>query len=235
MKPRFGILVMVCVMASGAVGTGTAQAASTSTSTSTSASAPASVLPARAAVQAEIFATNNTDQITDPADPRLRTRLIRFDREVRDVIRSHHARAGSSRLLDGVFWSSELKKTTYERSREFDVNRVSADGLHHIAGVLAKQYHQESVLTFRYLPRTAADTNAVDIEAPGVDARRLHDALVADPVARDRLGGGSVTTGGRLVLIAPLDDLALARKFVAGLGVDWATARVRYGAEEFVS
>ncbi|MFI1629921.1 hypothetical protein ACH4YO_38255 [Streptomyces noursei] len=234
MKPRFGILVMACVMASGAVGTGTAQAASTSTSTSTSAPAPASV-PARAAVQAEIFATNNTDQITDPADPRLRTRLIRFDREVRDVIRSHHARTGNSRLLDGVFWSSELKKATYERSREFDVNRVSADGLHHIAGVLAKQYHQESVLTFRYLPRTAADTNAVDIEAPGVDARRLHDALVADPVARDRLGGGSVTTGGRLVLIAPLDDLPLARKFVTGLGVDWATARVRYGAEEFVS
>ncbi|MCZ1013578.1 hypothetical protein [Streptomyces noursei] len=99
-------------------------------------------MPARAAVQAEIFATNNTDQITDPADPRLRTRLIRFDREVRAVIRSHHAHVGNSRLLDGVFWSSELKKTTYERSREFDVNRVSADGLHHIAGVLAKQYHQ---------------------------------------------------------------------------------------------
>ncbi|ANZ16290.1 hypothetical protein SNOUR_14945 [Streptomyces noursei ATCC 11455] len=96
--------------------------------------------------------------------------------------------------------------------------------------MLAKQYHQESVLTFRYLPRTALDANAVDIEALGVDARCLHHALVADPVARDRLGGGSVTTGGRLILLVPCVDLALARKFVAGLGIDWSTVRVRYGA-----
>lgn len=218
MKRRFGTLVTVCVLASGAAGTGTAQAA-----------------PRSAAPQAEIFATSNTAVITDPADPRLKTRLGRFDREVRGTIRAQGARAGASRLLDGVFWSSDLKQTTYERSREFDVNHVSATGLHHIAGVLAKQYHQESVLTFRYLPRTAAGTNAVDIEAPGVDSRRLHDALVADPAVRDELGGGSVTLGGRLILVAPLKDLALARTFATRLGVDWKKARVRYGAEEFVS
>ncbi|MCC2278241.1 hypothetical protein LKL35_22870 [Streptomyces sp. ET3-23] len=218
MKRRFGILVTVCVLASGAAGTGTAQAA-----------------PASAAPQAEIFATSNTAVITDPADPRLKTRLGRFDREVRGVLHAQGARAGASRLLDGVFWSSDLKKATYERSREFDVNHVSAAGLHHIAGVLAKQYRQESVLTFRYLPRTAAGTNAVDIEAPGVDSRRLHDALVADPAVRDELGGGSVTLGERLILVAPLKDLALARAFVTKLGADWAKARVRYGAEEFVS
>ncbi|GGU43399.1 hypothetical protein GCM10010211_03510 [Streptomyces albospinus] len=221
MQRRFGILAMVCVMASAAMGTSTARAAPIS-------------LSAHPTTQAEIFATNNRALITDPADPRLKTRLARFDREVRHVIRANAARAGKSRLLNGVYWSSELKKTTYERSREFDVNRVSAAGLHHIAGLLAKQYHQESVLTFRCLPRTAPDAKAVDIEAPGVDTRRVHDALVADPVAREKLGGGSVTTGGRLILIAPRADLALARKFVTKLGVNWTTARVRYGAEEFV-
>ncbi|MFF2507494.1 hypothetical protein ACFVTY_29540 [Streptomyces sp. NPDC058067] len=54
-------------------------------------------------------------------------------------------------------------------------------------------------------------------------------------MARDKLGGGSVTTGGRLVLIAPLADLPLAREFTAKLGVDWGTAQVHYGDREFVS
>ncbi|OIJ90335.1 hypothetical protein BIV23_40870 [Streptomyces monashensis] len=183
----------------------------------------------------EVFATNNTAIITDPADPRLRTRLTRFDHEVRGIIHAHGARPGASTLLDGVFWSGDLKQATYERSREFDVNRVGRDGLHHIAGVIAKQYHQESVLTFRCLPRTAPETDAVEIQAPGVSAARLHDALLANPGARDELGGGSVTLGGRLILIAPLKDLPVANKLTKSLGVAWNTAEVRYGNEEFVS
>ncbi|MEV6548389.1 hypothetical protein AB0M57_06710 [Streptomyces sp. NPDC051597] len=199
------------------------------------AAAPSSGGTGHAPATAEIFATDNTATITDPDDPRLRTRLVRFDHEVRDIIRSHGARAGRSTLLDGVFWSSGLQQATYERSREFDVNHVGAAGLHHLADIIRKQYRQESVLTFRHLPRTSPETNAVDIEASGVTSRELHDALVADPEARDELGGGSVTArDGRLVLIAPLDDLPLARKFVAELGVDWNKAQVRYGAEEFV-
>ncbi|MFK8911426.1 hypothetical protein [Streptomyces sp. YS-3] len=199
------------------------------------ASAPSPGGAGHTTATAEIFATDNTATITDPADPRLRTRLVRFDREVREIIRAQGARAGRSTLLDGVFWSSGLKQATYERSREFDVNHVSAAGLHHLADVIRKQYRQESVLTFRHLPRTSRETNAVDIEAGGVTSRKLHDALLADPEARDELGGGSVTArDGRLILIAPLADLALARKFVAELGVDWKKAEVRYGAEEFV-
>ncbi|WP_234318157.1 hypothetical protein [Streptomyces sp. NRRL S-244] len=115
------------------------------------------------------------------------------------------------------------------------VHKVGADGLHHIADGVRKQYHQESVLTFRCLPRTSPDTDAVEIQAPGVSAARLREALLADPEARERLGGGSVTTGGRLILIAPLADLPLARRLTAGLGVDWNTAKVSYGDEEFVS
>ncbi|MER7687360.1 hypothetical protein [Streptomyces sp. NPDC097610] len=197
-------------------------------------SAPASPA-ARGCPTAEVFATDNTAIITDPADSRLHTRLTRFDHEVREIIHANGARPGSSTLLDGVFWSGDLKKATYERSREFDVDQVGRDGLHHIADVVAKQYHQESVLTFRCLPRTSPDTDAVEIQAPGVSRTRLHDALLADAEARDRLGGGSVTLEGRLILIAPLADLPVAQRFTAELGVGWNRAEVRYGDEEFVS
>ncbi|MFI6474948.1 hypothetical protein ACIBL5_32370 [Streptomyces sp. NPDC050516] len=219
MKQRLRVLVAVGVLTLGVAGAGTAQAATAAPGCPT----------------AEIFATNNTAIITDPADPRLRTQLTHFDHEVRGIVRANGARPGASKLLDGVFWSGDLKQTTYERSREFDVNRVGRDGLHHIAGVIAKQYHQESVLTFRCLPRTSPETDAVEIQAPGVSATQLHDALVANPEARDELGGGSVTLDGRLTLIAPLADLPLAQKFTKSLGVDWNKAQVRYGDEEFVS
>ncbi|MGW8763407.1 hypothetical protein ACWGN5_13000 [Streptomyces sp. NPDC055815] len=184
---------------------------------------------------AEIFATDNTAIITDPDDPRLNTRLTRFGHEVRRIIRAHGARPGDSELLNGVFWSEELKQATYERSREFDVERVGRDGLHHIAGVIAKQYHQEAVLTFRCLPCTAPETDAVEIEVPGVRVDSLREALVADPEARDKLGGGSVTLDGRLVLVAPVEDLPLARRFTTSLGADWDRAEVRYGDREFVT
>ncbi|MCX5394832.1 hypothetical protein [Streptomyces sp. NBC_00094] len=184
---------------------------------------------------AEIFATDNTSIITDPEDPRLDTRLTRFGREVREIIRAHGARPGASQLLDGVFWSGDLRQATYERSREFDVNRVGRDGLHHIAGVIAKEYHQEAVLTFRCLPRTSPETDAVEIEVPGVTPSGLRDALLADAEAREKLGGGSVTLEGRLLLIAPVADLPLARRFTAVLGADWDEAEVRYGDREFVS
>ncbi|MGW6709914.1 hypothetical protein ACWGDE_34195, partial [Streptomyces sp. NPDC054956] len=133
MRRHSTVLVAVGVLALGSAGTGNAYAS------------PASP---PGCPTAEIFATDNTAIITAPEDPRLRTRLRRFDREVREIIRTHGAKPGSSTLLDGVFWSEDLKQTTYERSREFDVNRVGPEGLHHIADVIRKQYHQESVLTF---------------------------------------------------------------------------------------
>jgi hypothetical protein len=190
--------------------------------------------PAPRSARAQIFATNNTAIITDPDDPRLRTRLVRFERQVRETIRANGADPGRSSLLDGVFWSQSLGQTTYERSREFDVTRVSPAGLHHIADVIRKTYHQESVLTFEYLPKAAPRADAVEIEAPGVDVRRLHDGLVADPDAGARLGGGSVTMAGRLILVAARSDLGLARRFVTEIGGTWSSATVRYGAEEFV-
>ena len=216
---RVFVLAAASALVLGPVSAGSAQAAA----------------PARYGCPDELFATNNTAIITDPADPRLKTHLKRFEREVRADIRANGAQPGSSTLLDGVFWDSGLKQATYERSREFDVNRVSPDGLRHLASTIAKQYHQDSVLTFRCLPAASPETNAVEIQAPGASVTRLHDALLADPEARDVLQGGSVTLGGRLILIAPLADLQLAQNFTKVLGIDWSTAKVRYGADEFVS
>jgi hypothetical protein len=183
----------------------------------------------------EIFATNNTAVITDPEDPRLQTRLTRFDREVRDIVRAHGAHPGASTLLDGVFWSTELRETTFERSRDFDIDGTGREGLRHLAGVIAKRYRQESVLTFRCLPRHSPATDAVRIEAPDVSAAALREALAADPEARAGLGGGSVTEDGRLVLVAPLDELSSAREFTKNLGVAWKTAEIHYGEREFVN
>ncbi|MEU8774239.1 hypothetical protein [Streptomyces sp. NPDC048606] len=219
MMKRWGVLVAAGVLALGPATTGAAQAGTGPASCPT----------------AEIFATDNTAIITDPEDPRLDRDLRHFAREVRGVIRAHGARPGASTLLDGVFWSDELHRTTYERSREFDVDRVGREGLHDIAEVVRKTYDQESVLTFRCLPRSAPDTDAVEIRADGVSATRLHEALAADPEARERLGGGSVTLDGRLLLIAPLSDLPFARTFTTGLGVDWNEAEIHYGDQEFVA
>lgn len=213
------VLVSVSTLTLGVVGAG-----------STQASAAGHGCPA-----GEIFATNNTAIVTDPADPRLKTSLTRFDHEVRGIIRTNGAGPGASKLLDGIFWSGALKQATYERSREFDVNKVGQDGLHHVASVIAKRYHQESVLTFRCLPRSSPETEAVEIQAPGVSAPRLHHELLANPEARDELGGGSVTLDRRLILVVPLADLSLAEEFTKNLGVDWNTVEVRYGDREFVS
>ncbi len=75
---------------------------------------------------AEIFATNNTRVITDPADPALQDRLRRFRAEVKRIIREGGADPGRSRLLDGVFFSSDFGTTTFERLRGFDVERVGS-------------------------------------------------------------------------------------------------------------
>jgi hypothetical protein len=183
---------------------------------------------------AEIFATNNTATITDPNDPRLKTRLVAFGAQVEGTIAANGAWPGCSTLLNGVFWSDDLKTATYERSREFDVDHVSAASLHHIASVIRKQYDQESVLTFQYLPQAGADS--IEVEVPGVTVQQLFNGLAADPVLREELGGGSVTADGdRLALIADKSELGAIQTFVGELGASWSKATVAYGHLEFVA
>jgi hypothetical protein len=46
--------------------------------------------------------------------------------------------------------------------------------------------------------------------------------------------GGSVTLGGRLILIAALADVQLVERFVGELGGDLDDATIRRGRREFV-
>jgi hypothetical protein len=183
---------------------------------------------------AEIFATNNTAVITDPGDPRLRVTLTGFAREVERIVRRGGGSPRGSELLDGVFFSSGLGTTTFERSREFDVDDVTDEELHAIADTVRSRFGQESVLTFDYLPPGDAEINGVELEVPGVTARALRDGLLADTTARERLFGGSVTLDGHLLLVADLADVQLARTFAERIGGDPRREVTRYGRREFV-
>jgi hypothetical protein len=184
---------------------------------------------------AEIFAASTTAVITDPADPRLDDRLVGFKRTVERVIRRHGARPRGSQLLDGVFFSSILGMTTFQRSRDFDIDRVSRAELRDIAERVRRRFHQQSVLTFDYAERRRHGAGAVEVEVPGVSAERVRDGFLADQAARQRLQGGSVTLDGRLILIAARKDLALVKRFVAEIGGDFDDAAVRHGRRDFVA
>jgi hypothetical protein len=110
--------------------------------------APPSALAHGHDPDAQIFATNNTAVITDPADPRLSDPLKGFAREVERIVAKGGGSPRGSQLLDGVFFSSDLGTTTFERSREFDVDHVADDELHAIADGVRSRFDQESVLTF---------------------------------------------------------------------------------------
>ena len=183
---------------------------------------------------AEIFATNNTRVITDPADPQLHDPLFRFERKVDRIIERGGGRPRGSQLLDGVFFSSDLQTTTFERSRDFDVDHVTRRELHDIADRVRERFDQESVLTFDFPERSGDPVDAVQIEVPGISAQQLRDGLLADRAAAERLFGGSVTLDGRLVLIASLADVEVARSFITEIGGDLGAATLRTGHEEFV-
>ncbi|MFS8101676.1 hypothetical protein LFM09_31570 [Lentzea alba] len=182
----------------------------------------------------EIFATNNTAIITDPDDPRLKDRLVKFDREVRGIVLANGGVTTRSTLLDGVFWSSDLQQTTFERSRKFDVT-LNEESLRHTASTISKQFKQESVLTFRFLPANSPKVDAVQVEVDGITAQQVRDGLLKDAVAREKLGGGSVTLQHKAILIADVNDLPTVRAFVTNLGGDMSKAKVRKGTWEFVS
>ena len=183
---------------------------------------------------AEIFATSNTALITDQDDPRLRARLQRFAHRVTRIIDEGGGRPRGSELLDGVFFSSDLGGTTFERSRRFDVDGVSDDELRDIAETIRRRFLQQSVLTFDHLPPSDPDADAIELEVPHVTARALRDGLLADPVAQERLFGGSVTLDRHLLLVADRADADLARAFAKRIGGDVKRAVTHYGEREFV-
>ncbi|QVI20274.1 hypothetical protein KHQ06_29370 [Nocardia tengchongensis] len=50
----------------------------------------------------------------------------------------------------------------------------------------------------------------------------------------ERLGGGSFTESGDLILVADRTDETLIRNFVTDLGGTWDASQFRYGDREFV-
>jgi hypothetical protein len=84
------------------------------------------------------------------------------------------------------------------------------------------------------LPTDAPEVNAVSVNVPDVDTARLHEALAGDPVARDRLVGGSVTEQHTLIVVADIADLRLARRLAAEAGGQPQAVTVQYGRREFV-
>ena len=188
-------------------------------------------VPAAAAhggADAEIFATSNTAVITDSSDPRLKDRLEGFADRVERIIDDGGGRSRGSELLDGVFAGDD--GITFERSRRFDVDRVSDDELHDIAETIRRRFLQQSVLTFDH----DGPVNAIELDVPGVSARDLREGLLDDPDAAGRLFGGSVTLDRHLLLVASLEDAQLARSFAKKIGGDLRRAKTSYGEREFV-
>jgi hypothetical protein len=168
---------------------------------------------------AELFAADNTDPL--------------FEAQADVTIALSGAVVTGSTPLDGVYWSTALQRRTDERSREFHL--CGAAGSHAAAHALCGQFAQESVLSFDYLPQHAAGQDAILVAVPDVDIARFGDALVADPAARDRIRGGSVTTTDHtLLLVAGNDDRDVARRLVAEAGGNWDAATIAYGRREFV-
>jgi hypothetical protein len=138
--------------------------------------------------------------------------------------------------VDGAFWSEGLQRTNFERARQCHLCVVDEPTLHHAAVALGRQFDQQAVLTFDYLPENAAEANAITITVPGIDVARFDDAFVADSAAHHRLLGGSVTTTDRtLILVAGRSDLDIARRLVTEAGGCWDDATIAYGRREFVN
>src|SRR4051812_27242288 len=67
-------------------------------------------IAAPAASAAEIFATDNTAVITNPADPRLKDPLKGFERQVERIVSEGGGAPRGSELLDDVFFDAERRQ-----------------------------------------------------------------------------------------------------------------------------
>ena len=184
--------------------------------------------------QAEMFATNNTVTIADPADPRLQDRLEPFASDVERTILANAALPVGSDRVHGIFWSEASQQLTFESSRQFHLACVDGRELTRIAETVAGEFRQELVLTFNYQPDDAPIEDSFIAKVPGVDVQRFRDALAADADARNRLGGGSVTEDGSLVLVAADQDAQVAKRVVAVSGGELDMSGVRHGTRRFV-
>lgn len=157
-----------------------------------------------------------------------------FELQADVTIALNGAAVTGSTPLDGAFWSDELQQVTFELARQFHLCVVDESALHTAAEALRRQFNQQTVLTFDYLPKSAAD--AVTITVPDVDIGRFHAAFVSDSAAQRQLLGGSVTTADHvLILVAGKSDLDIAHRLVTEAGADWASATIEYGNRDLAT
>jgi hypothetical protein len=187
------------------------------------------------ASQAEMFATNSTEEIDNPSDARLGDRLDQFESQVNGVIFRNGAIPVGSELVNGIFWSDDRNETTYEPSRDFHIACVDDRDMTQIAKEVAAQFNQESVLVFTDSPNNDPDAASFVAHVLDIDVQRFHDALAADPAARSNLGGGSITDDGTLVLAASTKDTAVAERVVSRAGGHLDMSTVQRGESNFVS
>ena len=174
---------------------------------------------------AQIFATNNTAVITDPGDPRLKDNLKDFARQVERIIDEGGGEARGSELLDGVFFDGT--PTTFERSRAFDVDRVSDDELHTIADTVRARFKQQSVLTFDQLPAGSQAVDGVLLDVPASARTRCARACWRTP---RRASGCSAARSPRTSTCcwSPRSTTpSFARAFAKKIGGDVKRARVK--------
>jgi hypothetical protein len=184
---------------------------------------------------AELFASDNTAAITDPGAGALQDGLALFEMQADATMTQHGVAVTGSTLLDGVSWSPELLRATYERAREFHLCAADEPTLHTAAEALRRQFDQKTVLTFEYLPQQAPEANAITVAVPDIDLARFRDAFFADSAAHRRLLGGSVTTTDRtLILVAAGGDLDLVRRLVGEAGGNSNATTIAYGRREIV-
>jgi hypothetical protein len=184
---------------------------------------------------AELFATDNTAAITDPGASSLQDGLALFEMQADATMTQYGVAVTGSTLLDGVSWSPELRRATYERAREFHLCAADEPTLHTAAEALRGQFDQKTVLTFEYLPQQAPEANAITVAVPDIDLARFRDAFFADSTAHRRLLGGSVTTTDRtLILVAAGGDLDLVRRLVGEAGGNSNATTIAYGRREIV-
>jgi hypothetical protein len=176
--------------------------------------------PAPTCHPAELFITDNTDPL--------------FEIQADLTIAQNGAMPTGSTPLEGVYLSNQ-QQTTTEQSREFHLCSPDERTLHTLAEALRRQFDQESVLTFDYLPEHAPEANAISVTVPDIDLVRFRAAFVSDPGALRRLRGGSVTTTDHtLILITDTGDLDVTRRLVGEAGGSWDAATITYGRREFV-
>jgi hypothetical protein len=94
------------------------------------------------------------------ADPQLNDRLKDFARQVERIVSEGGGLPLDSELLDRVFSFDGV--TTFERSRRFDVDRVSKTELHTIADTIRSRFGQQSAPTFDRLPAGDTDVDAIE-------------------------------------------------------------------------